>query len=55
MSVSKVMRKGVQFCTPVPTNSPKNPKQKWVKWCMETPMRQVVLQTSLFIVQLSAR
>ena len=35
--------------------SPKKPNQKWVKCCVKAPIRQAVLQISLFIVQFSTR
>ena len=31
------------------------PNQKWVKCCMKTPIKQILLQTALFIVQFSTR
>ena len=54
MSLSKVMTRGVILHCP-PKKSPKKPNQKWVKCCMKTPIKQVLLQTSLFIVQFSTR
>ena len=45
----------MQFCTPPPKKSPKDLNQNWDKCCMKVPIRQVLLQTSLFIVQFSKR
>ena len=45
----------IQFCTPHLKKSPKKPNQNWVKCFMKTPIRQILLQTSLFIVQFSTR
>ena len=37
-----------------PSNkSPEKPNQKWVQCCMKAPISQVLLQTSLLIVQFS--
>ena len=45
-----------KFALPNLKNSPKKPNQKWFKCCMKAPIRQVLLQTSLFIVlQFSTR
>ena len=35
--------------------SPKKPNQKWIKCCMKAPIRQALLQKSLFIVQFRTR
>ena len=45
----------VQFCTPPPKKSSKNPNQKWAKYRMKAPIRQVLLQASLFVVHFSKR
>ena len=52
MSLSKVMNGGAILHFPS-KNSPKKPSQQWVKCCMKAPISQVLLQTSLLIVQFS--
>ena len=40
-------------CTSPSKKSPEKPNQKWVQCCMKAPISQVLLQTSLLIVQFS--
>ena len=43
----------MQLCTPTSKKNLKKSNQKWVKCWMKAPIRQVLLHTSLFLVQFS--
>ena len=46
---------GLQFYSPPPKKSLKNPDQKWAKSCMKASIRQVLLNISLVAVHFSKR